>query len=462
MMPPKSAVVLPALLAAAVLAVAPAQGAPFSDVSGDQGFVANALGSRDVLPPVWGATLAPHAPVYRYEMAWMLAALLDPREHPFSVTAWPDVPPGHWALLSINRVVGVSVLKEEDGRFNGDRRIRREEFVTALDKVLTYRALPPPPPRKGGMVGFPDARTNAVDRAANFWQFLEPAPRFRPGDVLTRGEAVEMLAKAAPLVDRTFITLLTPPTPTPPPPTPTPRPTPRPVPTPAATDSAGMVVSGTPEPDASPSSEPEPRQTFPPFTWSWEAAPSLASMQFADYARAIYGFPSGADISVRGDSGPFAGAGTAGGRVILDSSSGLTQINAGFAGRGLFRLGDSEATAQPAVGIGAVVDIQNLTGSSDTSRTKVANRTFIGAGPAAQIALAAGPLALSAGAQVQVGVAIAQPTGVGFGVGYQLEGRLPGVLGDIGGLAALRGQMVSPGGGYDFMNSLLLGIGGGF
>ncbi|MBM3270000.1 MAG: hypothetical protein FJZ01_20385 [Candidatus Sericytochromatia bacterium] len=460
------AALLPALLACGLLVARPAAGAPFEDVAGDQAFIANALGSRDVLPPVWGAVLAPHAPVYRYEQAWMLAAMLDPKEHPFSVIAWPDVPPGHWALLAVNRIVGVGVLKEEDGRFNGDRRIRRDEFVATLDKVLTYRALPPPPPRKAGIVSFPDARTQAVDRAANFWQFLDPAPRFRPTEILTRAEAVEMLAKAAPLVDRSFIALLTPPTPTPVPPTPTPRPTPRPAATPAPSGSPGMVVSATsepgvtPGPELTPSAEPLPRQTLPPFTWQWEGAPSLASVQFGDLLGVSYAFPSGGDVSVRGSAGPLVGAGSAGGRAILVTSDKRTQFNVSASARGLFELGSEGA--RPALGANVLADIQSVTAPANPDVAKKSSRTFLGAGPAGQVAVAAGPVDLTAGAQMQIGVAIGQGVGFGFGVGYQVEGRLPGLLGDIGALAAVRGQMVSPGGGYDFMNSLLLGLGGGF
>lgn len=472
---------LPALLAAAIVSAGwPAQGAPFTDVSGEIARHANALGTRTMLPPVWGSVLAPHAPVYRYEMAFMMASLLDPKEHPFSVTAWPDVPPGHWALLAINRIVGTGVLKDEEGKFNGDRRIRRWEFVTALEKVLSYRSVPPPPPRKD-WITFPDARggmENSVDRAANFWQFLDAEPRFRPGDALTRGEAVAMMVKAAPLVDQTFMSALA--TPTPPPPTPTPKATARPRETPAAGSSGTPPSpdvaetpggSGSPGPDATTGPDSRPEWTWAPIAWRVSGGPAVVAIGFSDSIVQKPGLIplGGGDLDVTGWSGPVGGAARLGARLfpgtVPDSTGagvGKTDYFYQVAGSAetLWNLGLPDADVSVGGGLGVAYQARTAVGLSS------ADRTFAGVGPAGRFRLPMGPLALEAGAQVHVGLAIPMMAsagiGPGFGLGYQLEGRYGLPIGTLEVVAGTRGGVISASGRTDALSGLLLGVGGGF
>ncbi len=473
---------LPGLVAAAIVATGwPAQGAPFLDVNGELAHIANALGSRSMLPPVWGSTLSPQSPVYRYEMAWMTSALLDPKEHPFAVTAWPDVPPGHWALLAVNRIVGAGVLKDDEGKFNGDRRVRRDEFVTALEKVLSYRSIPPPPPRPGGYLSFPDARganAHAIDRAANFWQFLEPEPRFRPGEVITRAEAVAMLVKAAPLVDQTFMSALA--TPTPPPPTPTPKATPwqRETPSPVGSDglpipdaTPGVDANGSPLPGST--ADPRPGWSWAPIAWRVSLAPALVAIGFSD---AIVQKPGiiplgGGDFDVTAWSGPVGGAARLNARVfpgeVPDNQAGTQtgkktdyffQVNG--SGEALWNLGIPDADLAIGGGLGVSYQARTAVGLSS------ADRTFVGAGPAGRWRLPLGPLALEVGAQVHVGAAIPQSSGAGvapgFGLGYQAEGRYALPLGSLELLAGTRGQVVSASGRTDALSGLVLGVGGGF
>lgn len=479
---------LPALVAAAVAAIAmvgwPALGAPFTDVGGDLGRYANALGTRAMLPPVWGSALAPQAPVYRYEMAWMMASLLDPREHPFAVTAWPDVPPGHWALLAVNRIVGTGVLKDEDGKFNGDRRIRREEFVVALEKVLSYRSVPPPPPRQG-WITFPDVRgasATSIDRAANFWQFLDPEPRFRPGDVLTRAEAVTMMVKAAPLVDQTFLTALA--TPTPPPPTPTPRATRAPRETPPSGGTAGsegptsapsLAITESPVPGASPRPEIPPdapqARAWAPIAWRVSGGPAVVAIGFSDSIVQKPGLIplGGGDLDLTGWSGPVGGSARIGARIfpgtVPDGSGGgqgktdyFYQV--GASAEALWNLGIPDAELSVGGGLGVTYQARSAVGLS------AADRTFAGAGPAGRFRLPLGPLALEVGAQVHVGVAIPMMAsagiGPGFGLGYQLEGRYPLPVGRLEALAGTRGSVISASGRTDALSGILVGVGGGF
>lgn len=458
---------MPALVAAGIVAAGwPAQGAPFQDVTGDLGRYANALGSRAMLPPVWGSALAPQSPVYRYEMAFMLSALLDPKEHPFSVTAWPDVPPGHWSLLAINRIVGAGVLKDEEGKFNGDRRIRREEFVTALERVLSYRAVPPPPPR-AVWVTFPDARganSNSIDRAANFWQFIEPEPRFRPADFLTRAEAVGMMVKSAPIVDQTFMSALA--TPTPPPPTPTPKPTPRPRETPATSGSdappspgasEGPVNGMSPAPGDSPD---PPAWVWAPIAWRLSAAPALVAIGFSPAISSPPGIIplGGGDLDVSGWSGPIGGVARFNARVFPGQTDTFYQING--SGEALWNMGIPDADLSVGGGLGVSYQARTTKNLSDS------DRTFVGGGPAGRLRLPLGPLALEVGAQVHVGAAIPQSSSAGiapgFGLGYQAEGRYALPLGTLELLAGTRGSVVAASGRTDALSGLLLGVGGGF
>ncbi|MBI6546820.1 MAG: hypothetical protein HY692_08495, partial [Cyanobacteria bacterium NC_groundwater_1444_Ag_S-0.65um_54_12] len=114
-------------------------------------------------------------------------------------------------------------------------------------------------------------------------------------------------------------------------------------------------------------------------------------------------------------------------------------------------------------GLGAVIDWQQISGAP-VKQSELANRTFLGIGPATRVRWDLSPLSLDWGMQLQVGALIGSPTGAGFGIAYQAEGRYP-LLPDgiLDALAGLRGQLVLPAaGGFDFHNGLLVGTGGKF
>ncbi len=506
------------------LAGIPAAANPFQDVSGPLAIEASALAQRNILPPVWGSQLAPYAPIYRYEEAWMLAALLDPRDHPFIVIAWPDVPPGYWALQAVNQVVGIGILHDEAGRFNGDREVRRGEFVQALDQVLTYRAIPPPPPRHGE-IRFSDVHgplAGAVYRAANRWQFLSRSDRFRPDAILTRGEAIAMLAKAAPLIDPSFAQLLVlPPTPTPiptptpgsrfffpptqpnaPPATPTPvsipaRTTPPPsntpspaAPTPVSAPSPPTITlpglspivlppsaqpsdTVTPAPvsgtgpataTAATAASPEPQWTLPPIAWHWQAAPVLASFGFADssilQSNPAYFAPGGADLDLSGLSGAILGTVQVGTHMLPGSGAGLYQVFGG--GQGLWMMNLAPGTAA-GVGGGIVLNSQFVNASPAPVTAPAADRTFFGIGPAGLLRYDLGFAIVDLALQMQIGGVSGATGGAGFGMGYQVQAYGPIGLGSLDLSVGLRGQLVDPSSGaYDFVSGLVAGLGGNF
>ncbi|MBM3275962.1 MAG: hypothetical protein FJZ00_12480, partial [Candidatus Sericytochromatia bacterium] len=324
----------------------------------------------------------------------------------------------------------------------------------------------PPPPPKAGRIRYPDATgalAEVADRAANYWQFLDAEPRLRPGDSVTRGEVVAILVKAAPLVDRTFLTVLA-------------TPTPSPSPSPKATRSPGTVESSpaasaapgetpTISPSATDSSEtPRPRLPLPPLSWRFSLAPAVLAIGVSpDFAGGPQTMPlGGGDADLAGWAGPVGGRLRLNARVFPGNAGGKSdtfyQVNG--VGEGLWRLGLPDVNL--AVGAGAGVSYQARTTSSVSS----ADRTFVGGGPAAVAVLPLGPLALEAGGLVQVGAAIpassAGSVSSGFGLSYHLDARYTLPVATLEAIGGYRGQLVNAGSRTDFMSGLLIGLGGGF
>lgn len=229
---------------------------------------AELLSERRILSGASSSEYGGSLPLTRYDAAEVLNGLLDPRDIPFNIIAWPDVPPGHPAMQAVTRVTSLNLLSGRGGgRFEGMQRIRRVEFVESLDRLLSYRSAPPPPRRAGGMATFSDVPVGGttgqlLHRAANVWQFLDNPRRlaFRPNDPLTRYDALAMLVKAAPLLDPNLEEelkdlVVETPAPTPEPvrtPAPTPVPTPIPTKAPTPTPVPVPTKAPTPRPSAIP------------------------------------------------------------------------------------------------------------------------------------------------------------------------------------------------------------------
>lgn len=228
------------------------------------------LAERRILTGASSSEYAGNLPLTRYDAAEVLNGLLDPRDIPFNIIAWPDVPPGHPAMQAVTRVTSLNLLSGRGaGRFEGMQRIRRLEFVESLDRLLSYRSAPPPPRRTGGLMTFSDVPAGGttgqmLHRAANVWQFLDNPRRlaFRPNDPLTRFDALAMLVKAAPLLDpnledamREALAAVPEPTPEP---ARTPEPTPAPIRTPVPVRTPAPQRTPSPEPSAAPTVKPTP------------------------------------------------------------------------------------------------------------------------------------------------------------------------------------------------------------
>ncbi|HEY9766438.1 MAG TPA: hypothetical protein V6C82_08725, partial [Chroococcales cyanobacterium] len=198
--------ILPMVFFLALLA-APGQSATFSDLSDPlEQASATVLARYQVMPSLSPTEFGGSNPITRFDLAEILDNLLDPRDIPFQVISFTDVPPGHRDAKSVNKVVCFDILKANGGMFQGSSRVQRISLVESLDRLLTYRSILPPPRRKSFF--FPDVKKNTpagllLDRGANFWQFLDNPDfiRFRPNELVTRGEAVVMVARVAGLID---------------------------------------------------------------------------------------------------------------------------------------------------------------------------------------------------------------------------------------------------------------------
>lgn len=199
-----------ALSASLTLLANPGYSAMFSDLPDpSMQAAASVLAKRQVMqslsPSEWGI----QNPITRIELAQILDNLLDPRDIPFQVMLFNDVPLGHRGSKSVNKVVCFGILPANGATFHPNQRVSRVDLLQALDKLLSYRSILPPPRRK--TVAFPDVKRGnpafvSVDRGANHWQLVENPEfiRFRPYEAVTRGEAAIMILHAASLIDRSF------------------------------------------------------------------------------------------------------------------------------------------------------------------------------------------------------------------------------------------------------------------
>lgn len=286
-------------LAIALPSMSAAASSPFADLNDHpMAAAATLLAERRILTGASSMEYGGTLPLTRYDAAEVLNGLLDPRDIPFNIIAWPDVPPGHPAMQAVTRVTSLNLLSGRSaGRFEGMQRIRRQEFVESLDRLLSYRSAPPPPRRAGGLTAFSDVPMGTptgqlLHRAANVWQFLDNPRRgpFRPNDPLTRFDTLAMLIKAAPLLDpnledamREIVAAMPAPEPAPtarPTAAPTPRPTPAPMRTPAPTATPMPVQTAKPAamPSPQPTRTPLPTPKPPDDDWpEWLPRPSSIS-----------------------------------------------------------------------------------------------------------------------------------------------------------------------------------------
>ena len=102
-----------------------------------------------------------------------------------------DVPASHWASKSVVQVVNSSILPLHGAKFEGDKKVTREEFVVALERLArkleagnwpsgframkeTTEGVPAPP---GGVTRYELAAT--LDRVGRYFMKIRPNPGSR-------------------------------------------------------------------------------------------------------------------------------------------------------------------------------------------------------------------------------------------------------------------------------------------
>lgn len=231
------------------------------------------LADQGVMPPVVPGAFGGDRLMDRYETAVALNGLLDPRDMPFDLVAFTDVPSGHFAERAVERVVGFGIMTARQGQFDGLIHVSRLDFLALVEKTLTYRSVLPPPSR-AGRIFFPDVPPSSrafgvVDAAANTWNLIDdPGHRpLRPYEGLTRYQAALIIGRALALAQPGLAGELAPlltsrrpqPVPTPvPTPEPIPTPMPVPIPTPVPMPSFPAPTPSGPTPVPAPTELPVP------------------------------------------------------------------------------------------------------------------------------------------------------------------------------------------------------------
>jgi hypothetical protein len=233
------------------------------------------LAGQEIMPGLTPTLFGGTNFLNRYTMADILNALIGAEYVPFRVVVYSDVPSGHPSLPAINRVTTLSLMSVDKGAFKGKEMVSRYELAQYLDKLLQFRSAQAPV-RRPHPVAFKDVPGSspynlAVERVVNAWQLTPGYPdgTFRGNKPITRFEAVELVAKAAALLDprvRDAMEFNQAATPTP---ASTAVPTAAPTAEPTAAPTAPPTPIATPEPTPLPT----PMPTATPFEWPSPSVP---------------------------------------------------------------------------------------------------------------------------------------------------------------------------------------------
>jgi hypothetical protein len=229
------------------------------------------LAGQEIMPGLTPTLFGGTNFVNRYTMADILNALIGNEYVPFRVVVYSDVPSGHPSLPAINRVTTLGLMTIDKGAFKGKEMVSRYELASFLDKILQFRSAQAPT-RRARPIGFKDVPGSspfnlAVERVVNAWQLTDGYPdgTFRGNKPITRFEAVELVAKAAALLDprvreaMEFNQAVQP----------TPAPTAAPTTAPTAEPTGWPTAAPTPLPTAVPT----PQPTATPYQWPSASEP---------------------------------------------------------------------------------------------------------------------------------------------------------------------------------------------
>lgn len=371
---------------------------------------AGVLAERRVMGGRTPVDFAGEVPLTRYELAQILSGLYIESGPPATFIVLKDMPPGHEATRDVQRVLGYGLLEAtKGGAFDGEDHVTRKELATALDTLLAKNGVSPPA-RRRQTVYFGDVPQGSplfgvLDRVVNRYGLIEarPGSHFFGSNAVTRFQVLGILVKALPYLNPAIEREIQ-------------EAQALPTPSPGATDAATpSAAPATPSPGASAS------PTAAPGGGTWARAGSILRTRgraqaewlafFSEDLPQVTGavmpgeqsqsgaFTASGGVGFAGDLWSGAWGGTVALNAVVAGSSILHQqrevpidtLFTTFSGTGLYRVAQ-DRDFEAALGGGLLFNHAFNTSGQLVSRYYLsADRTSIGAGPAAQLGFRAAP-----------------------------------------------------------------------
>lgn len=261
--------VLAAVLAVPALAVAAQAATQFRDIPANHWArrPAGVLADAGIMPGRSLVDFAGEQPLTRYELARVLSELYVVKGPPTTFILLSDMPPGHYATLEVQRVIGFGLLAaKKPGKFQGDALVSRKELVEAFDTLFTKSGIRAAS-RRPYAIAFSDVPPGSpldqvLDRIVNRYGLMDAkrGEAFKPYNPITRYQVLSMLTRAIVYFNPALAAeLKEPPSPAPSlSPGASAPPSPAPTATTAATPAPGQSPGATPAPAVEPAFPAQP------------------------------------------------------------------------------------------------------------------------------------------------------------------------------------------------------------
>jgi hypothetical protein len=224
---------------------------------------ADVMGQKEIMKGISTNEFGGKLKLKRYDVAEIINGLLGNRSVPTSIILLEDVRSGHPNFRVIMKVLSINLMEIQGNKFNGEKKVSRYDFGKFMVNTLNYSQADPISIRQVPIpvTNVADDKKAIVDKVLNYWQLTEGYNDW--GQDISRFEALEMVARAAMILDPDIISSIGPVARpgTEPNVTPTPYQTPIPVRTPYTTPVPVQTPRATPEPVYTPEPTPVPVRT---------------------------------------------------------------------------------------------------------------------------------------------------------------------------------------------------------
>jgi hypothetical protein len=227
---------------------------------------ADVMGQKEIMKGVSATEFGGKLTIKRYDVAEIINGLLGNRSVPTSIILLSDVRSGHPQFRVIMKVLSINLMDTQGNKFNGEAKVSRYDFAKFIVNTLNYSQAEPISIRQppSPVTSVPDDKKALVDKVVNYWQLTEGYNDW--GQNINRFEALEMVARAAMILDPDIISSIGPVSRPSANDNPVATPTPyrTPVPTPAETPAPTPEITSAPTPRATPeitTPTPEPLRT---------------------------------------------------------------------------------------------------------------------------------------------------------------------------------------------------------